>query len=271
MDKFNAMRTFIHIAEQGSLTAAARVLDTSLPSVVRTLAALEQQIGVRLLNRTTRRIALTEAGRSYLTHCRDILTALENAEAELGATAALPTGTVVVTAPVLFGQMFVAPSLMRYLQQHPGVRGRLVLLDRFVDLIEEGIDVGVRIGALHDSSLVAQTIGTVRHVVVASPAHLKQHGIPSHPSDLAGANCILRSSMDASSWEFHSGRKRIEVQLSSNLECNQAAPAIDACIAGLQPLLVVPDCATCGGTQAANCARCVRTARQADQYRLPVA
>jgi DNA-binding transcriptional LysR family regulator len=233
MDKFNAMRSFVTIVDSGSLTAAANKLHTSLPSVVRTLASLEKHVGVRLLNRTTRRISVTEAGARYLKQCRDILSALENAEAELGIASAKPSGTVVVTAPVLFGEYHVAPILTDYLKQHVDVKGNLLLLDRMVNLIEEGIDVGVRIGELSDSSLVAQTVGKVRFLTVASPAYLKKHGTPNHPKELAQLDCITRTGDNADSWSFYQGRKRFRVPVKNKLECNLNAPAIDACVNGL--------------------------------------
>jgi len=233
MDRLNAMRSFVKIVDSGSLTAAARELKTSLPSVVRTLSSLERHVGVRLLNRTTRRIALTEAGTHYLAKCRDILDAIEQTESELGAVSAQPSGTITVTAPVLFGQIYVAPLLTEYLKNHSQVKGNLLLLDRIVNLVEEGIDVGVRIGELRDSSLIATTVGHVRHMVVASPAYLKKVGLPSHPKDIQNAACITRGGENGSSWPFFKGRKQFRVQINSCLECNLNAPAIDACVAGL--------------------------------------
>lgn len=233
MDRFNAMRSFVTIVDSGSLTAAARELQTSLPSVVRTLSSLEKHVGIRLLNRTTRRIALTEAGIHYLAKCREIISAVEQTESELGAVAAKPSGVITVTAPVLFGQIYVAPLLTEYLKKNSQVKGNLLLLDRIVNLVEEGIDVGVRIGELRDSSLIAKTIGHVRHMVVASPAYLKKIGMPSHPEDISDAMCITRGGDNGSSWPFFKGRKQFRIQINSCLECNLNAPAIDACIAGL--------------------------------------
>lgn len=233
MDRFNAMRSFVAIVDSGSLTAAARELHTSLPSVVRTLSSLEKHVGVRLLNRTTRRIALTETGTHYLARCRDILRALEQAETELGEASATPSGTITVTAPVLFGQIYVAPLFTDYLKTYSQVKGNLLLLDRIVNLVEEGIDVGVRIGELRDSSLIAKKVGHVRHMVVASPAYLRKIGTPLHPKEIRDAACITRGGENASSWPFFKGRKQFRVEINSCLECNLNAPAIDACIAGL--------------------------------------
>ncbi len=167
MDKLKAMQTFVHIADAGSLTAAARVCDSSLPAVVRTLAALEAHLGVRLFHRTTRRISLTEEGKRYLDNCRAVLAAVDDAEAALSADAAEPSGQLTLTAPVLFGQMYVAPAVMRFVQRYERVRCSLVLQDRIVNLLEEGLDAGIRIGHLEDSSLVAQPLSTLRRVVVA--------------------------------------------------------------------------------------------------------
>lgn len=233
MDRLHAMRSFVTIVDSGSLTAAARELQTSLPSVVRTLSSLEKHVGVRLLNRTTRRIALTEAGVHYLAKCRDVLALVEQTESELGAVSAKPSGIITLTAPVLFGQIYVAPLLTEYLKTYSQVKGNLLLLDRMVNLVEEGIDVGVRIGELSDSSLVAKTVGHVRHMVVASPAYLKKVGTPFVPKDIQDAACITRGGENGSSWPFYKGRKQFRVQINSCLECNLNAPAIDACVAGL--------------------------------------
>ena len=187
MDKFRAMGTFVQIADAGSLTAAAWAMGASLPAVVRLLAAYEAELGVRLFNRTTRRISLTEEGRRHLESCRQLLAAVKDAEAELKDDAAEPTGHLTITAPVLFGQMHVAPIVTRFVQQHRQMRCRVMLVDRVVNLLEEGIDVGIRIGHLEDSSLVALPLGDMRRVVVASPAFLREQGRPAHPNDLHAA------------------------------------------------------------------------------------
>src|SRR5881396_483918 len=183
MDKLKAMQIFVRIADVGSLTAAARALDSSLPAVVRSLAALEMQLGVRLLNRTTRRMSLTEEGRRYLDSCRQVLAAVESAETALSDEAAEPSGHLSITAPVLFGQMYVAPAVTRFVRHYPKMRVSVVLLDRVVNLLEQGMDAGIRIGQLEDSSLVAQPVSSIRRMVVASPGYLRRHGTPRHPRD----------------------------------------------------------------------------------------
>ena len=165
MDKFRAMTTFVQIADAGSLTAAAWALGTSLPAVVRSLAAYEADLGVRLFNRTTRRISLTEEGRRHLESCRQLLAAVDDAEAALKNDASEPAGQLTITAPVLFGQMHVAPVVTRFVQRHPQVHCRVMLMDRVVNLLEEGVDVGIRIAHLEDSSLVALPLGEIRRVI----------------------------------------------------------------------------------------------------------
>lgn len=232
MDRFRAMRTFVTIAEEGSLTAAARALGNSLPAVVRALAAYERQLGVRLFHRTTRRITLTDEGRQHLERSRQILTALDEAESALGAEAAAPVGQLHITAPVLFGQMYVAPLVTSFVQRHPGLRCTLLLLDRVVNLLEEGLDLGIRIGRLEDSSLVAQPLGEVRRVVVATPAFLRRHGVPAHPRELLRANCIRVLSARTGWGDFQENGRVFQVPVSGNLEFNHIWPAVQACAEG---------------------------------------
>lgn len=233
MDKLRAMRTFVQIADRGSLTGAARALDTSLSAVVRMLASLERELGVRLLNRTTRRVALTTEGRGYLTICREILGAVAESETFLRSQSTEPSGHIVLTAPVQFGRMYVGPALTRFLRAQPKVTCELLLFDRIVNLLEESIDVGVRIGELADSSLVAQRVGEVRRVVVATPELLKRVGRPSQPRELSQLNCIATSNRGGI-WTFSGPKaRRFSVAVHGNLQVNHIGPAIDACADGL--------------------------------------
>jgi len=232
MDKFRAMQTFVAIAESGSLTGAARGLGSSLPAVVRALAAYERELGVRLFHRTTRRISLTDEGRQHLERSRHVLAALAEAESALSAEAAAPAGHLQITAPVLFGQMYVAPVVTRFVQRHPGLRCTTLLLDRVVNLLEEGLDLGIRIGRLEDSSLVAQPLGQVRRVVVATPALLRRHGVPRHPRELQAANCI-RVLSGRSGWgDFQENGRVFQVPVNGNLAFNHVWPAVQACAEG---------------------------------------
>ena len=233
MDKLKAMLTFTQIADSGSLTAAAQAMESSLPAVVRSLGALEAELGVRLFNRSTRRISLTEEGRRYLDSCRHILGSVADAEAGLSSEVQEPSGLLTVTASLAIGQMVVAPVIMNLVQRHPKVRCNLILLDRVVNLLEEGIDIGVRVGELQDSNLIAQKIGAVRRVLVASPSYLEQHGKPGHPKDLLKANCIRFSTTNGPWWRFQENGKQFTLAVTGNLEFNHAGPALAACVAGL--------------------------------------
>lgn len=230
MDKLKAMQTAVAIADAGSLTAAAEALESSLPSVVRTLAMLEQHLGVRLFNRTTRRISLTDEGGVYVEDCRRLLAAIADSEAALTPDGLEPSGHLTVTASVLFGQMYVAPAVTRFVQEYPKMQVNLLLHDRVVNLLEENIDVGVRIGQLEDQSLVAQPLGRVRRVVVATPAYLKQHGTPQHPRDLLKQNCIRATGNSIPGWSFQDKGKSFSVAVTGNLEFNQVWPAAQACL-----------------------------------------
>lgn len=232
MDRFRAIEVFLAIADHGSLTAAARALDASLPTVVRTLAAYETQLRVRLFNRTTRRVSLTEEGRQHAAQCREVLERLRTAEASLTQDAAEPVGHLTITAPVLFGQLYVAPAVTRFVARHPQLRCSVMLVDRVVNLLEEGIDVGIRIGPLEDSSLVALPLGSIRRVVVASPAYLKRHGTPRHPRDLARHNCVRRLGSPADWSGFQEAGRPLRVAVSGNLEFNHVFPAVQACADG---------------------------------------
>lgn len=232
MDKFRAMSTFVQIADAGSLTAAAWAMGASLPAVVRSLAAYEAELGVRLFNRTTRRISLTEEGRHHLENCRHLLAAVDDAEAALKDDAREPAGQLTITAPVLFGQMHVAPIVTRFVQQHREVNCRVMLIDRVVNLLEEGIDLGIRIAHLEDSSLVAMPLGEIRRVVVASPDFLREHGRPSHPNELLKANCVRLVGYAPTWGRFREGSKTFKLSVNGNLEFNHIAPAVQACAAG---------------------------------------
>jgi DNA-binding transcriptional LysR family regulator len=234
VDQLNAMATFVRIADKGSLTAAAAALDTSVPSVVRSLAALERHLGVRLLNRTTRRMHLTDEGTHYLAECRNILAAVHESEAALTSRQAEPSGKLSVTASVLFGRRYVAPIATDFLQRHPGVTANLLFVDRVVDLIDEGIDIAVRIGHLRDSSLIAIRVGEVRRVVCASPQYLKRRGVPRKPTDVATHACVRHTGLaPRAEWLFRSGRRNMAVAVNAVMTCNEIDSALSACTRGI--------------------------------------
>jgi DNA-binding transcriptional LysR family regulator len=235
MDRLHAMTTFVEIARRGSLTAAAAALGTSLPTVVRVLASLEEELGVRLFHRTTRRITLTEEARAYLEDCKRILAAVQEAEAAVGRRRSEPAGLITITAPVRFGEMHVAPLVTAFLAQHAKVEARLLLLDRVVDLLEEGIDVAVRIAAPRDSTLVARHVGDIRQVVCASPLLIARSGRPAQPADLTSLPCVRFLGMSVgATWTFGEGASAVEISVkNAQLSCNHAGASLDACIAGL--------------------------------------
>ncbi len=228
------METFVRIVDGGSLTAAADVLRTSLPSVVRTLAALERMLDVRLLHRTTRRIALTDEGRDYYERCRQILAATDEAEAALSMRRVAPKGRMRVTAPVMFGRLHLAPLALQFLARHHALQIELLLLDRLVDVIDEGVDVAVRIGALADSSLVAIGVGETRRVVCASPAYLREAGAPREPADLTAHRCVNFAGLaPGAEWLFATSRGARGVAIRPVLASNQIDVALDACLHGV--------------------------------------
>ena len=228
------MRLFIAVAEAGSLSAAARRQGAPLTTVSRKVMALEEQVGVRLLTRTTRRLALTEPGRRYLEACRRLLADLDEVERSLVGEHGEPRGELAVTAPVVFGRLHLLPVVADFLRSFPQVDLRLLLLDRTVDLIEEGQDVAVRIGDLPDSSLIATRVGAIRRIVCASPAYLAARGVPGTPEELAQHDCITFTEVaQAGRWAFPGERGGHRVAIRSRLVVNGAEAAVDAAVAGL--------------------------------------
>ncbi|MBJ2245114.1 LysR family transcriptional regulator [Pseudomonas haemolytica] len=218
MDRFHEMQVFLAVAEEQGFAAAARRLNTSPPSVTRAIAAMEQRIGTQLLARTTRSLHLTEAGQRYLEDCRRILAELDEAEEAAAGSYSIPCGHLAVTAPVLFGELFVAPVLGAYLDQFPLVNINALLVDRVVNMTDEGVDVAVRIGHLHDPGQQAIKVGEVRRVVCAAPGYLDQHGRPSRPEQLRDAKIVSASSSQlVSEWTFVDGRQPLTVPIEPRL------------------------------------------------------
>ncbi|MFT4100549.1 MAG: LysR substrate-binding domain-containing protein [Burkholderiaceae bacterium] len=236
MDKLRAIRSFVRIIDKGSLTAAATDLGVSLPSMVRTLAALERELGVTLLNRTTRRIHLTDEGRRYLEHCRLILSHLQEAEEALHARRTVPRGRIAVTAPVAFGQAYVAGIVADFLRLHPGVTVELLLVNRVVNLVEEGFDVAIRIGRFEESSLATIPLTNVRRVICASPSYLREHPVPRHPDDLRAHRCVRFTGLASHAvWPFRVDARPVAIPITDSLVCNDVGVAIEACANGRGP------------------------------------
>jgi DNA-binding transcriptional LysR family regulator len=200
MDRLDELATFVRIVEEGSLARAAARLRRSPPAVTRALAALEDRLGVRLIDRTTRRLAPTEAGRAFYDRARRL--EADYAAATAGARDAPVRGLLRITAPVQFGRRHIAPIVSRFLDAHGGVEIELLLNDRNVDLIDEGIDVALRIGPLADSGLSARLVGHVRRLWVASPAYLERRGAPRTPADMTRHEAILGIARGAADWRF---------------------------------------------------------------------
>jgi DNA-binding transcriptional LysR family regulator len=232
MDKLKAMSVFVAIVDQGGLSKAAEQIGRSPAAVVRTLAELEAHLGVRLLNRSTRRISLTDDGREYLLHCRKIVADVEAAELSIDLRRETISGKLTLTAPVTFGRLHLAPLINAYLSQHPQVNIELILLDRVVDIIEEGFDLALRIGHLSDSSLVAKRAGQVSGVVLASPYALKRFGPLEHPSDLSHWPTINETAFGREWLFFESGKTTVQVH-NPRLTTNQIDVALNAAKEGL--------------------------------------
>jgi len=234
MDRLQAMTTFVAVVDTGGFASAARKLELSPPVVTRAVAELETRLGLRLLTRTTRIVRVTEAGARYADDCRRILAEIDEAEQAAVGEHQAPKGTLTITAPVMFGQLYVTPLLARYLQQWPQLDATCLFLDRVVNLVEEGVDVAVRIGELPDSSLIAVRVGRVRRVLVASPAYAAARGLPAHPRELADHDLISAAgAMTHPEWRFtvegHTFAQRVQPRLRST--SNEAA--ITAAIEGL--------------------------------------
>ncbi|HWW07561.1 LysR family transcriptional regulator [Collimonas sp.] len=216
MDRFHLMSVFVAVAEEQSFAAAARRLQMSPPAVTRAILALENRLGVKLLNRTTRYVRATDAGLRYLEDARRIMAEADEADEAAAGVNAEPRGQLTVTAPVLFGRMFVMPSMVDYLQRFPAMAISALFADRVVNFLEEGIDVGIRIGELADSSMKAIQVGQVSRVVCAAPAYLATHGAPATPEQLAGHTVIASTAVAADSeWRFINSSKPGGKQISN--------------------------------------------------------
>ena len=233
MDQFKQISTFVEVVARGSLSAAARAEGIAPAMIGRRLDALERRLGVKLLQRTTRKIALTDEGTAFLEDCQRILSELATAESSVAERSAKASGHLTISAPAGFGRQHVAPLIPSFLAEHKDVAVTLNLNDRVVDLIGEGIDVAIRIAALSDSSLVGVKLADNQRAVVASPAYLKRHSAPKTPADLAKHNCLAISSEGSQrGWTFRQGGKKITMKVDGNMVCNDGAVLHDWALAG---------------------------------------
>lgn len=233
MDRIEEMAVFIAVADQGGFAAAARHLTLSAATVTRAIAALELAIGAELFVRTTRYVRLTDTGERYLADCRRILQQLDEAEAQASGAHRAPQGHLVIASPILFGQRLLIPLLVEFLQAYPAVSARALLVDRPVQLSEEGVDCAFRMGELPDSALVATPLGHIRRVVCASPAYLAAHGAPAHPEALS-AHALVVSAADGRTdrWQFVDGTQPLDVAIAPRLIVSTNEAAIGAALAG---------------------------------------
>ncbi len=234
-DRLDALAIFVAVAEQQSFAEAARQLSRSPASVTRAVAALEERLQIRLFNRTTRSIALTDAGTRYLDGCRRLLATYDEIEAVNFAERVEPRGWINVTAPVMFGRLHVLPLVGSFLDNYPQVDIRMLLLDRVVSLVDEGLDLGVRIGQLPDSSLRAIRVGQVRRIVCATPEYIAGRGMPATPRDLGGHSLVACTAVTPipDRWSFHAPSGAISVPVTPRLVVNTTAAAVDAALANL--------------------------------------
>lgn len=229
MNRLHSMTVFVAVAETGSFAAASRRLGMSPPAVTRAVAALEERLGVKLFNRTTRLVRATEAGQRYLEDARRIIGEVNDADEAAAGIHAAPRGHLAITAPVLFGSMFVLPVIVDYLRRYPAMAVSALFVDRVVNLLEEGLDVGIRIGALPDSIMKALKVGRVRRVLCASPGYLKKHGTPDKLAALSAHAIIAASGISPTNeWKFRQGDKALAVRVKPRLTVNSNDAAIEA-------------------------------------------
>lgn len=240
MDRFYQMSVFVAVAETESFAGGARKLGMSPPAVTRAVAALEEELGVKLLNRTTRYVRATDAGQRYLEDARRILAEVQEADEVAAGINSEPRGHLTITAPVLFGKLFVMPSIVGFLERYPDVEVAALFLDRVVNMLEEGVDVGIRIGALPDSTMRAIRVGQVRRVLCASPDYLARRGIPQTPEDLLQHQIIAASSISPTvEWKFgdDDNNKAVRIKPRLTVTSNDAAIAAAVQHAGITRLL----------------------------------
>ena len=227
MDRIDAMAAFVAVADLQGFAPAARKLRLSASHVTRLIAGLEERVGARLLQRTTRSVTLTDVGARYLERTRRILADIAEAESSAQAERRLPSGRLVVAAPVGFGRLHVTPLMSAYLQRHPQVSGELRLSDRMINLVEDGVDAAIRIGHLPDSSLVVRQLGSMRRIVVAAPAYLARRGEPQRPTEIAVHDTVhFGATAAATEWSFSDGGREIRIMHAPRLTTNIADAAI---------------------------------------------
>lgn len=234
MDHMSSLQAFVAVVEAGGFSAASRRLDVPLATVSRRVAELEAHLGVRLLTRTTRHVAPSDNGRRFFETTRRLLEQLADAERAAAGEDAIPRGELVITAPIVFGRLHLVPVVTAFLQRYPDIDVHLIFSDRMLDVIEEHIDLAVRIGHLPDSTMIAATVGHIRRVVCASPAYLSAHGTPVHPRELAAHACVSFSRVATGrEWPFIVDGRERDFPIRVRLSATTAEAAVDAALAGV--------------------------------------
>lgn len=234
MDRFEAMTLLVAVAEAGSISAASRKLRAPLATISRKVSELEKHLNARLLMRSPRNVVLTEAGRSFVAASRRILADLDDAERDAASATKTLKGELVLSAPIALGRFYLLPVVTDFLKEHPNVDVRMMLVDRRLNMIEDHIDIGLRVGELNDFSLVAKKVGAVRRVVCASPSYLARRGTPKSPDDLKDHDCItFENTLSSQSWAFKIGKTEKSFAIHSRLIVSTAEAATDAAVLGL--------------------------------------
>jgi LysR family transcriptional regulator for bpeEF and oprC len=229
MDRLVSMRMFARVAETGSFSSVAREMGTTQPTVSKQVAALEKTLGAKLLHRSTRRLSLTEDGSDYYERCVRILNEVEEAEANVGQMQARPTGRLRVNIPVAFGRLHVVPRIWGFMRAYPGIEVELILNDRFVDLVVEGVDLAIRVGPATDATVRARRLGGTPQVTIGTPAYFEKHGEPETPADLARHNCILYTlSATPHEWHFRGPEGVERVRIKGTFSANYSEAVRDA-------------------------------------------
>lgn len=233
MDVLTGMKTYVTVVVAGSFTGAAERLGISKALASKYVGQLEEHLGVRLLNRTTRQLSTTEAGQAYYQRCRQVLDDIDELEAAVKDQQAAPKGKLLVAAPTTFGELYLTRAVADYLDEHPDVSVELVLADRYVNIVDEGFDMAVRIGDLEDSSLIARRLAPARIVTCAAPAYLARAGTPEHPNALASHSCVIDTNFrTANNWPFQVSGRRFSVKVNARFLVNNALSVRETLLAG---------------------------------------
>ena len=240
MDKLTSMNVFVRVAKLGSFTNAARDLALSRAMVTKHVMQLESKLGIRLFNRTTRSLSLTEVGESYLERCQQVLLDVEEMEAAITHLQTEPKGTLKISSPPVIGAVHIAPALAEFLKDHPELSVDMILKTTGSDLFDEGLDIAIHLGKLNDSSLVARKLASSCLVVCASPDYLKQYGTPKIPDDLSEHSCLVNWALPPRDlWYFSQGKTIKKIKVSGRMQANVADPMRIAAISGLG-LIMLP-------------------------------